>query len=359
MHIDSQRLEFSYLPAANILRSVNGPGLAPLVAEATQDYIERVAATCPLPVQTACYECHLGDADDRVDLALCILPGCTDVSLGASFEQNFAAYRDHSAWRTPIEFLREWGRVNSPLLGRVPFVWLAFDLETKRAYLPPPCVGLCVDPDFFADPTSVSGLPSPADLGLLGSRSVQFFCGRELPRASLERLATCLGTRDLGVKPKHFSFMLSREKTPFKLDVRLDVERVGTFLERMGWPGPAERIQARVCSLMPWSGHVQLNLVLDPDIVQPLEIEFLTTATETDDDARFVFLEELVAWGLCHPDKARVLRRIWTEPLGTCATPAGTRQIAKSWYIKVRFVNDEPVHAKAYVGFMPLPTEAA
>jgi len=63
------------------------------------------------------------------------------------------------------------------------------------------------------------------------------------------------------------------------------------------------------------------------------------------------FLETLVAKGLCSRGKADVLWRLLEDPIGDAEGQA----VARGWYVKVRFIDDSPSEAKAYVGLMPRP----
>ena len=160
-------------------------------------------------------------------------------------------------------------------MARVPFVWAAFDLDAATSELPVPCLGLCVDADFFARRFGAHlPAPDPAHVLALADDSFQRLLGTPLPPILRDRVAACLFTKQ--VVPKHFSFMLGRSPATFKLDVQLPVDQVADLLRGVGWAGFPERIQERIRGLMTWSGSIQLNLVLHPQVVGPLEVEFLT-----------------------------------------------------------------------------------
>jgi len=173
-----------------------------------------------------------------------------------------------------------------------------------------------------------------------------------LPPSLRDRVGECLLTKQ--VVPKHFSFMLGRSPATFKLDLQLPVDQVADLLRGVGWAGSPERIQERIRALMTWSGAIQLNLVLHPRVVGPLEVEFLTIPDAASMGARLAFLDGLVAQGLVSPAKAAVLRSLSHAP--TLGGP-GAACVA-GWYVKVRLDGDAPVEAKTYLGLMPRPRVA-
>lgn len=341
-----------FLPAKDVLGAVPASELAPLVGSATHAHLLGLAEQIPLSVQTACYECWLSEEDTRVDLAFCLLPqfgrgGVSDLRRRHGGDRAWARSIDLlQAWTSPERFDAE---PSLSLRASVPFVWMAFDLERKFSELPPPCIGVCADRDFFARRLGAPPQPSTSasDLEALADHCYLRLHDVAMPEACRGLLRRCLGER---VDARHFSYMLSRDPPTFKLDVQLRVEAVGGFLEAIGWPGPARRIQASLRELMPWEGHVQLNLVLHPELRPPLEVEFLTLPTEVDSAGRFAFLDRLVDGGLCGRDKADVLRSLWSYPLGLGASEG---RVGRSWYVKARFREDRPYQAKAYVGLIP------
>lgn len=335
----------SPFPTARALFGSVSPGeLSPLVTSSTQEQFLRLVRDLELPVQTACYECRLSGEDHRVDLALCVFPGFMQSAL-ASLRR---AHGKDPAWGRALGFLRDWS--TPELLLQIPFVWLAFDLDHTQATLPTPCLGLCVDRNFFARRLGQDFPPASSDeLVCLANDSFQRFQGTGLPTSLTERLFRSVNR---SIEPKHLSFMLGRSPATFKLDVRLPAANVEDFLTRLGWPSSPARIQKKILEFMPWPGHVQLNLVLHPELRGPLEVEFMTIPSEVSPEQRYSFLTRLEELELCDGEKAEILRRSWARPL---RTTLGGLRVARSWYVKIRFEEDLPVEAKAYLGLIARP----
>lgn len=334
----------------SVLRSLPARDLDPLVDEERRSQILAIADQFPVPVQTACYECRLSATDPRVDLALCVfvVPGLADAAEGACGRLESLDPR----WNGVARFVREWSRPRDLVSAQIPFVWFAFDLPSGVAAVPIPCLGLCVDPGFLARRL---GLDVPADEAAAGrvndtaQWSYRLLHGEPMPQRVRDLLQQCL----VGVEAKHLSLMVGRSPPTFKLDVRLLAADVGDYLRRIGWPEAPDDIQRQVSALVPWGGHVQLNLVLHPEMAPPLEVEFLTTPGEASRANRAAFLRALVGAELCGAAKAQVLASCLAQTLILGGPDQPESALGRSWYVKVRFQRGRATEAKAYLGLMP------
>jgi hypothetical protein len=334
--------------ARDLLEALEPSALDPLVGEAQRAHVLRLVDDLAVPIQTACYEARLAEGDPRVDLALCVFPTIRPTTLGRAAWPGCSPTDDR--WQRAGAFLDEWNAPGSRLGAEVPFVWVAFDLPDAAVALPAPCLGVCADPHFFyrrlgGDP--VDGDPA-SRVCSLADRSHRTLLGEPLPEDARRRMGRCLGA---GAEAKHLSFMLGRTPATVKLDVRLRAEGVASFLRTIEWPEDADAIQAQITALMPWSGHVQLNLVLHPELAPPLEVEFLTTASESTPEQRGAFVEMLASEGLCGAAKARVL--LSAKDLTQRGGGDSGGRVVSGWYVKVRFAGGRPREAKAYLGLMP------
>jgi hypothetical protein len=214
--------------------------------------------------------------------------------------------------------------------------------------LPAPCLSVCVDEHFFA--RRLGFVPERPVTALEYQRLV-YECRRRLARpdaAMPELLQRCLSHPN--VQPKHVSFMSTRAPPTVKLDLRIGVEYLASFLEAIGWPESAPDLVASVRRFMPWDGAVQVNLVVEPGMAPPLEVELLTQAGEVGEQERTDFLDRLVVSRLCCAEKARALMDIWRSPL---VARQGDLPVARNWYVKLRLHPTGPVDAKAYLAMMP------
>ena len=337
-----------FLPADAIMRALASAEVAPLIDSTAWSRLLRLCALFPVGVQTVCFECRLAADDPRVDLAFCVMAGPEVQRLSAAVR---AAQHAHTAWTRFADFLEAWSAFEAPWSTRVPFVCPAFDLDTDAHELPPPCLSVCVDANFYARRLGIAPneTADTAELLALARDCHARLTGSDMPPLTAARLRECLDT-GLEVEPKHMSWMLSRPSSPIKLDVRLRAIDIAPFLTRIRFPGRVDHIMRRVRALADVEGHVQLNLVLYPDLGGPLELELFSVASDASTDARFALLERLVAAGIASAPKAEVLRAAWLQP--KCEDEV-RRVVAKSWYIKLRFGGHEGCDAKVYFGLVP------
>jgi hypothetical protein len=173
--------------------------------------------------------------------------------------------------------------------------------------------------------------------------------GNALPSAAAARLTACL-VADESVEAKHLSLMLPRPGVPMKLDLVIRTNRLVHFLRRIGWASPSSELQTIVSQVVTWDGDINLNLVLCPHLVPPLEVEVFAGPGDVTAAERAPFLDRLVRLGLATPSKAAFLRDAWVNPT---VQGADGRLFARSWYVKVRFSGSMACDAKCYLGVTP------
>jgi hypothetical protein len=335
-------------PPAQILRALDVAPIDALVDAATRARLLRLCGSFPVNVQTVCVECRLGAEDSRVDLAFCLMPGAELPELARAIRDRWPI---QPAWLRFAEFLDAWSSYAAAWSWLVPFVCPAFDLIDDVDELPAPCLSVAVDPYFFAKRLGmpVAEAPTSAQLLALAEDCSARLTGSPLSAQTRSRLGICLRA-GAEVEAKHMSWMLSRAHAPMKLDVRLHVTRLQSYLEQIGWPGDVSTLVARIRAIAHWDGYIQLNLVLHPDLIGPLEVELFAGASDASTELRFELLDRLVDAGLSSIAKAEVLREAWLRPK---YADEGGRIVAKSWYVKLRFGGSEECDAKAYLGLMP------
>jgi hypothetical protein len=334
---------FEALPA-RVLEAVDHSRLRALIDRDAQARCLAVVREIDVPVHTVGYECRLAPGDARVDVGIGLVTmRPADSALGRLGRRRGG----DPAWQRCLAFLADWSRPCPELVPAIPFVCLAFDRPDDPATQPAPAISLCVDPDFFARRLGLP-MPSPAsadEIAALAGRCHQRLRGEPLPAACRRLLDACV--RD-GTMARHISLMVSRTPATFKLDLRMPIDAVAPLLHRIGWPGSVPDAVAGIRAVMPWRGHVQLNLVLHPALGTRLEVELLTDRGEATAGDRSRLLDRLVAAGHCDPAKAAALSDAWARPVSDCDGAI----VARSWYIKVQLDGGRITEAKAYLGLM-------
>lgn len=337
-------------PGADTLRAFSGADFEPLVTAGALERLSRVAEAFPLEAHTVCFETRLAADDSRVDLAFAVL---RDRSVPRSMSR-LDTRESAGSWARFAAFLHSWVEPESKLGWQIPFLCVAFDLEAsfepERVALPAPCVSLCVDPGFFLKRMGDPAPSATADevVGLAADCQL-LLTGQDLRPADRARLRRLLAPT--GVEAKHVSLMLSRPGAPLKVDLRLPLDALPSYLQAVGWPADADAIARRLRQLVPWGGHVQLNLWADPAAAPTLDVEIFAGNPEATPEDRARFLEALVGAGLAAAPKARVLSGI----SGRSLHEGGGLTVAKNWYVKLRFLGEEVSDAKAYLALMPRP----
>lgn len=330
----------------SVFQTLESNDLWPLVSPVTHDSVVELAKECPLSCRGVGYEVRLAEHSNQVDFALCLLRASA-VDVVSSVNTLREARRSDPHWHAPLAFLDGWLFDAGSALASIPFVWLAFDLCRQDA-LPIPCISVCVDKHFFARRRgTIAPNPSPVEVENLANVCHNALYYEELPLDCRESLRVHLSAL---AAPRHLSFMLGRPQAPCKLDVRLSVGEVATFLGAIAWPAPPDAVAAAIREFVASDQQVQLNLVLNSKVDNTLQVEFFTASGEAG--ARLAFLRNLVKDGLCSREKAQALETAWRYPI---LRGKNGRSLARNWYAKVRFEAAHPVDAKAYISLMPRP----
>lgn len=331
---------------ANLLMGT-GPELDALLAGAARARLEGAAAALALPARTICLECRLDD-DERVDLALCL--GARTALMVPALEALGLRHASSPGWQRCVQLLLRWAKAEEPILGAVPFLFTAFDLQSAAATLPVPCLSLCADASFFMRRL---GLPIPRSspdgpLRLLDT------CLQKLELESAlaplrERARTCLNAVE-DTEIRQLSLMLARDPVTLKFDLSVPMDHLETLLSATGRSDDARELTGRLHLLAPWQRRVQLNYLIHApqDAPPPLEVELCGTGVDEGSvEERADLLRRLTSLGLVSTSKAAALLALLEEPT---ITDGLGQWVTRNWYLKLRFEAARPIGAKAYIG---------
>jgi hypothetical protein len=291
------------------------PRIAPVLLSPTAaDRISQWSAVFP-PV--ACMvECHLGVDEPRSDFLVRFLRADAAALTGADGARppvDTAA--DPATWARLREFGRHWAEQDSPL-SAFRQAWLEFDLPRPHSGTALPV------PSFFADvdpATARSVAPAETALAILRDRDAE--------PAMLATIATCVNTLPPGARWLSLGVMLGRPAGTVRVCVaNLPADAVPAYLDRIGWPGSATRLDAIRGTLDGFTGLVTLALDVGASVRPRLGIEYNLEARRSLHDSASTwrpFLDRLIDAGLCARHKR--------DPLLACIGFDHERVDPESW----------------------------
>jgi len=314
-----------------------------LVPPHTQRALVRLAGVLPPVASGGAVECRLGD-DPRVDLLMYLLAE----EGGPRAMLRRPAGENDPAWRAVRSFCEAWSCEGSPFQTWVPVLWLEFDVEGEDA-LPSPLPFPCVDRHLLdALP------PGPQDSATrevclqVIREAAALLLGRPLSAATEREMTRCIERLPLEGRALHVAPLATRGLDAVRVVSTLPVDVLPGYLDAIAWPGAKPPLEDLLASLFPRTGHVSCHLDVTARVEPVLGLEI----SYAPGDPRWEpVLGELCARGACSPEKAEALLRWPAEGVVALPHHRWPSRILGTVGIKLVLRPDEPLLAKAYLGF--------
>ena len=328
---------------------VVAPHLHPeLVSPQALSHIQTVARALP-PCPFAGFECRL-DKSSRVDL-LVKLPKQTP-DLAERFQQS-------PAWQAFGEFYREWRATASYLHRSVENLGLEFDLVGQPTQVPVPCILLDINQQMVSNAQELIDL-----CGNLRSRLPNY---PVIPKLE-SQLRLCANSLPNGAKITNLGIMLPRPVEAIRVVVRgIPPQQFSEYLRKIGWSEPTNTLSSLVSSLSEFVDSLVLSFDLGETVHPQIGLECHLQQQPQPDRRWALFLEHLVAKGLCTPDKKEALLawpglsqktdnpQLWPADLTWGDRFVGSKGFSLFWRtiyeIKIVYNPSNLLSAKAYLAF--------
>lgn len=207
-----------------------------LVPAPKRDLCRAVAASLPAATLSYYLECRLDD-DAQVDF----LTLTEDRRAAELFRGSLAERAGAEPWRRTLSLMDDWQRASE--LADVPLLWLEYDIDRHfQRGGPLASPGLCVETDYLSRSSRVPA-PDRARARALARGGLR----RLMPERDYERaaaaVATCVDALPDGGSLIHISAMVARRPVETKLYLALPKQHLGSYLERVSWPGSVSRVR--------------------------------------------------------------------------------------------------------------------
>ena len=334
---------------ADYLKAI-APHLHPeLVSPKALSHIQTVAQVLP-PCPFAGFECRLDAKSSRVDF-LVKLPKQT-ANLGARFQQ-------FPAWQTLGEFYQEWTATTSYLHRSIKNLGLEFDLVGQSTQVPIPCILLDLDRETVSEARGLIDLCNN-----LGSRLPNY----PVTPKFQSQLRQCVNSLPDGAKITNLGVMLPRPVEAIRVVVRgIPPQQFSEYLRKIGWSELTNTLSSIVSSLSEFVESLVLSFDVGEIVYPQLGLECHLPQQPQPDRRWAVFLDHLVAKGLCTPEKKEALLawpglsqkadnpQLWPAHLTWGDRFVGSNGFSLFWRtiyeIKIVYHPGNLLSAKAYLAF--------
>jgi hypothetical protein len=291
------------------------PSLSPtLVAPEVVPDLRRLARVLA-PVPRGILECRLGPNAPQVDLSQCIH---ADDGEPAILAEHIAAavsagtLPDGPSWSRVRDFCSQWAKPSSPLHADIPDIWLEFDLDYPLSDLPTPSL-------FFT--WRGDTLPTRESYAVV-ERTLSILLGESALGPLKDNLHRCFDACADAARVISVGVMLSRQTEALRVNVKpLGSDRIVPYLERAGWPGPAEEFRHLIVQMGGFADYMMVDMDVGTRICQEVGLECRPIQQPARGPQWATFLDHLLESGLCTPQKRDALLA-WPGRIDPTSSPA-------------------------------------
>lgn len=307
------------------------------------------------PILQVGLEIRLEAGADQVDVQQAVLRGQGHHHVLARYADRAREKADGGAapaWGRIGELTRQW----SASLGYewLDELWLEYDVTR-------PLVAQTLPSAFLSVPLK----PPERERRLRIERAAAALWGRPLPDALKAHLKTCFESAPDGAWVSHVGMMLARPVDALRVNVKgVAPGAADEFLQRLGREGSS--VGSRIEWLMQYAEHVTIALDIGERIGPRIGLEAFFRGQPDEDGGWTGVLSDLVERGVCTSEKRDALLTwsgVVTPPRAAAPWPGDliarallepkrlSTIVRRLNHLKVSWQRDQPLEAKAYLGF--------
>lgn len=330
-----------------------------LSADARHVITGRVARRFPGGISTLYgFECRLDEHAANADFL---------ISIGPEPHQWLALSRSISrfegdTWRRLDRFLGVQADAGQPPRPDITNMWLEFDLAGARSSASLPVPSLFFGSNTLTRTAAASATELTPAAEWLPS-SISALTGVPLSQATCRQLASCLFALPEGGRIFQVGVMLSRPDRGVRLcALFMSVDDIVPYLSRIGWPGSIDVLRGELERWRPLVNGIRVDL----DVADAVQAGVGLECYWTEPSRTVAFFQQLVADGLCLPEKAgaalgwggithhRRYADAWPATL-LASCPSDKSSVFLRWlhHVKIQIVGDGTKRAKAYLAVAP------
>ncbi len=315
-----------------------------LVTDGALSKLRQLAQVLP-PIPRGIFECRLDAGAAQVDLSQAILGYGGEPDVLMEHIARMSPADVHPTWASLRDFCTRWIDPSFLLHGNVRTIWLELDAVRET---PSPSLFFTLKPEGLT--VSQAYAVAQDALGvLLAEANLALF---------QDNVRRCFDACDGVARIYQVGVMLARQTDALRLCVHpLNADSIAPYLARVGWPGPVDELASLVAWLLGFVDRIDMiDLDVGSRIYPQVGFECVFEQQPHREPRWAVFLDDLVARGLCAPDKRDA---VLAWPGYTDPTPGPLPQLPEQIevlkrrvsHVKIVYQPQRPLEAKAYLWF--------
>lgn len=334
------------------------PHLSPKIA--TPIALSRIQTVAKLlaPIEIAGFEIRLDQENAQIDLQQKISSQNNEQKILAEYIAVASSHQEfkETAWSRIQQFCEVWSDRNSFLHNAITEIWLEFDLNesTHQLLIPSIFIGLNRD------------LKDSEQAFNITKYTIELLWGQPISDSLYSNLYRCFTICTAPTYISHVGVMLSRQIEALRINVScLSPDKITSYLQTIGYPESTKEIEILVMQLCSCVDNVRLCLDVGTAIYPKVGLECSFRQQHGLEPSWFTLLDDLVARGLCTPEKRDGLLS-WPgninliSSLHSWSTHITTESFSQPLsiverrlsHIKITYQPQHPLEAKAYLGFI-------
>ncbi|MBO1345923.1 MAG: hypothetical protein EBE86_000290 [Hormoscilla sp. GUM202] len=330
---------------------------AKLISGKNLRHIREIASHLPGAIASFWgFECRLGESAPQGDFLICLKAEEEGRALVAGTHDSIElseSLRSHSVWNLAGNFGRHWVDPTSPIYEKVDNMWLEFDVDGEPPAIPIPSLFFGCSPTQVENTGITLAKAEPESHEWVTETALKILLGDSLSGEIAQNLRQCLGALPPEAYVFQIGLMLARKAETIRLCIRnISGKDIIVYLEKIGWTGAIDFLQATVSELASFTDCIHLDLDVGNGVLPKIGLECYIEGQPRSEPKWAAFLSYLVEVGLCLPDKRDALMGC-PRYIGVCSDRLGPRKwsdfVMGLHHIKMVWEGDRILQAKGYI----------
>jgi len=211
------------------------------------------------------FECRLGEEAPQGDFLISVKADEGRAIVAGTHDsiELSESLRSHSVWNLARNFGQHWVDTTSPIYEKVDNIWLEFDVDGEPPAIPIPSLFFGCSPTQVENTGITLAKAEPESHEWVTETALKIMLEDGLSGGIAQKLGQCLAAFPPEAYVFQIGLMLARKAETIRLCIRnISPEDIIVYLEKIGWRGAIDFLQATVSELASFTDRIDLGRVI-------------------------------------------------------------------------------------------------